>query len=162
MERVVVLEDQSRVRNLVEKTNMTSVRVFGVVGCLVLTAQVWAASGERGALRKEIKADEMAVKSAKEALDTAETAAGLPLTFPHAEGEKKPAATEAPPHTTQTPAEHLAKALEHVNKELERVAKLEGQANLPSGVSSAAQTLVTALNKLKTDLTAVETTVGTK
>ena len=143
---------------------MKSARILGVVACIVLTAQAWAASGEHGAMRAAIKADEAAVKSAKEALDAAETAAGLPQTFPHADGEKKPGTAAAAPHTQtpQTPGEHIAKALEHVNKELERVAKLEGQANLPSAVSSAAQTLSTALNKLKTDLTTAEAAVGTK
>jgi hypothetical protein len=142
---------------------MNGIRFFGVIAAMLLMSQTWGASATHtGGLKATIKADEAAVHSAKEALDAAETAAGLTPTFPTHPPHAKPTGTH-PSTTTGTatsPGQRIQHALAHVAKEIERVNKLVGQANLPSAVSSAAQTLLTDLNKLQTDLNSAEAKVG--
>ena len=141
---------------------MKSVRILAVMALVILTSQAWAGGGAHA--NSAVKADEKAVHADKEALDAAETAAGLPETFPpHKAGAKgHHSSTPSASASTETPAQRISHHIKHVEKELAKVAKLTGQANLPSAVSSAAQTLTSALNKLKADLTAEETSVGTK
>jgi hypothetical protein len=140
---------------------MTSTRILGILAAMLLMSQTFAASTTPHSARGPLKADEEAVRSAKEALDAAETAAGMTPTFPETHRARTPGAqkptTTATPHT---PGERIEHWLEHVQKEIAKVNTLLGQANLPSAVSSAANTLLTDLNKLQTDLQSAESKVG--
>ena len=143
---------------------MKSVQAIVAMALVLCSAGAWAGNAEPSGVKATLKADEKVVHADKEALDAAEVTAGLPETFPpHAHHEPKPASQKpAEPHRPQTPGERISHGIEHVDKELAKVAKLLEQTNLPAAVTSAAQTLTTDLNKLKTDLTSAETTVAGK